>query len=129
MSVETFDVSTDVLSVTPEAARHLKTQVEAKGFKGVRISVKESGCSGYMYVMEEVSDSQAEDVTVALDNGVSVFMDAGFNNSHDSPSSKLAGLECCFFESPFSGRDKKLSRRRHPAPTDTAESAILNAGK
>jgi iron-sulfur cluster assembly accessory protein len=76
MSVETFDVSTDVLSVTPEAARHLKTQVEAKGFKGVRISVKESGCSGYMYVMEEVSDSQAEDVTVALDNGVSVFMDA-----------------------------------------------------
>lgn len=77
MSVKTFDVSTDVLSVTPEAARHLKTQVEAKGFKGVRISVKESGCTGYMYVMEEVSDSQAEDVTLALDNGISVFVDAG----------------------------------------------------
>jgi iron-sulfur cluster assembly accessory protein len=76
MSVETFDVSTDVLSVTPDAAKHLKTQVEAKGFKGVRISVKESGCTGHMYVMEEVNDSQAKDVTLALDNGVSVFVDA-----------------------------------------------------
>lgn len=77
MSVETFDVSTDVLSVTPEAARHLKTQVEAKGFKGVRISVKESGCTGYMYVMEEVDNSEIDDVTISLDNGVSVFVDAG----------------------------------------------------
>ena len=76
MSVETFDVSTDVLSITPDAARHLKTQVDSKGVKGVRISVKESGCTGYMYVMEEVSDSEADDVTLALDNGVSVFVAA-----------------------------------------------------
>jgi iron-sulfur cluster assembly accessory protein len=76
MSVETYDVSTDVLSVTPEAARHLKTQVDGKGFKGVRISVKESGCTGYMYVMEEVSDSEDGDLSLALDNGVSVFVDA-----------------------------------------------------
>jgi len=76
MSVETFDVSTDVLSVTPAAADHLKTQVESKGCKGLRISVKESGCSGYMYVMEEVSDSESDDVTLNLNNGISVFMDA-----------------------------------------------------
>ena len=76
MTVETFDVSTDVISVTPEAAEHLKTQVEAKGVNGVRISVKESGCSGYMYVMEEVEDSETSDITVALDNGVSVHVDA-----------------------------------------------------
>jgi iron-sulfur cluster assembly accessory protein len=75
MSVETFDVSTDVLSVTPAAAGHLKSQVESKGCKGVRISVKESGCSGYMYVMEEVNESESDDVTLDLDNGISVFMD------------------------------------------------------
>jgi len=77
MTVETFDVSTDVITVTPEAARHLKTQVDARGVSGVRISVKESGCTGYMYVMEEVSAGQADDITVSLDNGVSVFVDAG----------------------------------------------------
>ena len=48
MSVETFDVSSDVMSITPEAARHLKNQTESKGTSGVRISVKESGCTGYM---------------------------------------------------------------------------------
>jgi iron-sulfur cluster assembly accessory protein len=77
MTVETFDVSTDVITVTPEAARHLKTQVDARGVSGVRISVKESGCTGYMYVMEEVNSGQADDITVSLDNGVSVFVDAG----------------------------------------------------
>jgi iron-sulfur cluster assembly accessory protein len=76
MSVETFDVATDVISVTPEAARHLKTQVDAKGKSGVRISVKESGCTGYMYVMEEVEQGEDSDVAVPLENGVSVFVDA-----------------------------------------------------
>ncbi len=76
MTVETFDVSTDVLSVTAEAAQHLKNQVEAKGKTAVRISVKESGCTGYMYVMEEVEQGQSSDVTVVLDNGVNVYVDA-----------------------------------------------------
>ena len=75
MSVETFDVSSDVMSITPEAARHLKNQTESKGTSGVRISVKESGCTGYMYVMEEVDSGEDKDVTVDLDNGVAVFID------------------------------------------------------
>lgn len=76
MSVETFDVSSEVISVTPEAARHLKDQVESKGASAVRISVKESGCTGYMYVMEEVDAGEANDVTVDLENGMHVFVDA-----------------------------------------------------
>jgi iron-sulfur cluster assembly accessory protein len=76
MSVETFDVSSDVISVTPEAARHLKHQVESKGASAVRISVKESGCTGYMYVMEEVDTGESSDVTVDLDNGMHVYVDA-----------------------------------------------------
>ena len=76
MSVQTFDVSTDVLSITPAAASHLKLQTESKGCTGVRISVKESGCTGYMYVMEEVSDAESDDIALDLDNGISVFVDA-----------------------------------------------------
>jgi iron-sulfur cluster assembly accessory protein len=76
MSVETFDVSTDVITVTPEAARHLKSQVQAKGASAVRISVKESGCTGYMYVMEEVDAGREQDLSLNLDNGVGVYVDA-----------------------------------------------------
>jgi len=65
-----------VISVTPEAARHLKTQVETKGRTGVRISVRESGCTGYMYVLEDVDESGRNDLTVELDNGVRIFVDA-----------------------------------------------------
>ncbi|MEE4658979.1 MAG: iron-sulfur cluster assembly accessory protein [Halieaceae bacterium] len=76
MSVETFDARTDVLSVTPEAAKHLQQTAASKGAAGVRISVKESGCTGYMYVMEEVDSGQDSDLTMALDNGMNVFVDA-----------------------------------------------------
>ena len=76
MSVATFDVRTDVLSVTEDAAKHLKKQVQSNDATGVRISVKKSGCTGYMYVLEEVNASEADDITVALDNGISVFLAA-----------------------------------------------------
>lgn len=77
MSVETYDVAADVVTVTPEAARHLKRQLEVKGGNGVRVSVKESGCTGYMYVMEEVDAAAGNDLTVELDNGVRLFVDSG----------------------------------------------------
>ena len=76
MSVEIFDTAADLITVTPEAARHLQQQAGKKGMRGVRISVKESGCTGYMYVMEEVDAGQADDIVVALDNGLEVFVDA-----------------------------------------------------
>lgn len=76
MSVETFNVSTDVISVTPEAAQHLKSQTQSMGASAVRISVKESGCTGYMYVMDEVDAGEASDVTIGLDNGVNVYVAA-----------------------------------------------------
>ena len=76
MSVATFDVRTDVLAVTEEAARHLQKQVASKNATAVRISVKKSGCTGYMYVLEEVNAKEADDITVALDNGISVFLAA-----------------------------------------------------
>jgi len=75
MSVETFDVSSDALRVSPGAARHLKQQLEQHGGRGVRISVKESGCTGYMYVMDEVERSEDGDVVMSLDNGLELYID------------------------------------------------------
>ncbi|GHD31273.1 HesB/IscA family protein [Halioglobus pacificus] len=74
MSVEVFDVNDDVVTITPDAAKHLLQQAQGKGQSGVRISVKESGCTGYMYVMEEVSAGEGDDVTVTADNGLQLFI-------------------------------------------------------
>ena len=80
MSVEIFDVTQDsrsVISVTEAAAAHLLKQVQLKGMSAVRLSVKESGCTGYMYVMEEVDAPQSGDLTVSAENDLTVYVDVG----------------------------------------------------
>tara|TARA_B100000989_G_scaffold293194_1_gene270198 strand:- start:1375 stop:1746 length:372 start_codon:yes stop_codon:yes gene_type:complete len=80
MSVEIFDVTSEsqpVISVTEAAALHLLKQIQLKGMSALRLSVKESGCTGYMYVMEEVNAPQAGDLIVSAENDLRLFVDAG----------------------------------------------------
>ena len=57
MTVETFDVKSELVTVTPAAAEHFRASLAGKGFNGVRISVRESGCTGLKYVIAEVDSS------------------------------------------------------------------------
>lgn len=75
MSVETFDVKSELVTVTPAAAEHFRASLAGKGFTGVRISVRESGCTGFKYVMDEVESSGAGDVELHLDNGITLFLE------------------------------------------------------
>jgi iron-sulfur cluster assembly accessory protein len=76
VSVETFD-TTAPLNVTAAAAEHFRRKLDATGKRAVRISVQESGCTGFKYVMEEVDAGAESDAALDLDNGVQVFLDAG----------------------------------------------------
>ena len=71
MSVETFNL-TDTISVTPAAANHFSQQLGRSGARAVRISLKESGCSGFMYSIDEIDGPADSDIAKALDNGVVV---------------------------------------------------------
>ncbi|MEO1078665.1 MAG: iron-sulfur cluster assembly accessory protein [Pseudomonadota bacterium] len=74
MTVETFDLA-QPLQVTDAAAEHFRRKLEVAGKGAVRISVQESGCTGFKYVMEEVDEGAAADTSLALSNGVHVFLD------------------------------------------------------
>ncbi|MDZ7683956.1 MAG: iron-sulfur cluster assembly accessory protein [Gammaproteobacteria bacterium] len=74
MSVETFNL-TETISVTDAAARHFAGQLESSGARGVRLSLKESGCSGYMYTLDEVDEPFERDISMTLDNGVVLCFD------------------------------------------------------
>ena len=75
MSVQHFDVKHELLKVTPAAAEHFRNSLAGKGLSGVRISIRESGCTGFKYVLDEVAEAgSAEDVEVALENGVTLFL-------------------------------------------------------
>lgn len=75
MSVESFDVKTELLSVTPAAAEHFRVSVAGKGLAAVRISVRESGCTGFKYVLDEVAAGEEGDVELPLDNGISLYLE------------------------------------------------------
>lgn len=78
MSVEKFDpAEASVVEVTASAAEHFKQQLaqDDKGAQAVRLAVKESGCTGYMYVLDLVAGPVAGDLKVVLDNGVNLYLD------------------------------------------------------
>ncbi|WP_075185279.1 HesB/IscA family protein [Teredinibacter haidensis] len=74
MSVETFSVS-EIVSVTPAAAEHFRQQVEKQQAQAIRISLKESGCTGFKYVIDEVQCSEENDLAITLGNGVQLYVD------------------------------------------------------
>ena len=76
MSVKTFDVKSELVTVTPAAAEHFRASLAGRGCVGVRISVRESGCTGFKYVMDEVESTGSDgDVVVELANGVILFLE------------------------------------------------------
>lgn len=75
MSVEVFEVKDQLITVTEAAAGHLQGQLNALAKEALRLSVKESGCTGYMYVLEEVSAGEENDLVVDAGQGLRVFVD------------------------------------------------------
>ncbi|MCC5856391.1 MAG: iron-sulfur cluster assembly accessory protein [Idiomarina sp.] len=72
MSVETFVPSTNVLSVTPSAVRHFETKLAKQPGKIIRLSTKESGCTGFAYVVDYADAPQADDVVMQLSDVLTV---------------------------------------------------------
>lgn len=76
MSVSAFDPQQELVSVTAAAANHFKRQLSAsKDAKAVRLSVKQSGCTGWKYVVDLVPEAAAADLHLPLGEGVELLID------------------------------------------------------
>jgi len=63
------------ISLTPVAVEHVQDYLKKRGQGvGIRLSVKTTGCSGLMYVIEPVDDPQIEDISYQC-QGVQVYID------------------------------------------------------
>ncbi|MEX1198396.1 MAG: iron-sulfur cluster assembly accessory protein [Pseudohongiellaceae bacterium] len=70
MSVESFDPAQIDVSVSDEAAAHFRRQLQkTPDARAVRLSVKESGCTGYMYVVDLVDEKGFNDRDLAVEVG------------------------------------------------------------
>ena len=65
-----------MITLTETATQHIANIIQRhKNGIGFRLSVKKTGCSGYMYVPEVVEAEQQEDIRMETKQGVIVFID------------------------------------------------------
>lgn len=77
MSVQEFNPTTQAVTLLPDALKHFRKQLQSQpDASAIRLSVKPSGCSGFMYILDLVDTCptddlkmQVEDVTFLIDKG------------------------------------------------------------
>lgn len=75
MSVEIIDPQQPV-TVTAAASQHFHEQIRQAQESAVFLSLKESGCTGFMYVLDLVKEQPDGSVAVALDGDNMLYLDA-----------------------------------------------------
>ena len=63
------------IEVTEAALRHFRQQVQSANARGIRISVKESGCTGFMYVVDLVQEPLSGDLQLGQSDDPAMFVD------------------------------------------------------
>jgi iron-sulfur cluster assembly accessory protein len=64
------------LRTTASAAEHIRKQLRQNpGAAGLRVSLKPSGCSGYMYVVNLVETPDSEDHQFQVADDINLFVD------------------------------------------------------
>lgn len=78
MKVETYTPGQPQISMTESARVQAEKEIRREQAQGIRLAVKESGCSGYMYVLDYVTDSSTtndNDTTLPFGDTVTLFVD------------------------------------------------------
>ena len=69
-------MSESIITLTDAAAKHIADILSRhKDSIGFRLSVKKTGCSGYMYAPSVVSEEGLDDIRIDTQQGITVFVD------------------------------------------------------
>jgi iron-sulfur cluster assembly accessory protein len=73
MTAEIF-TPTVAVTMTPSAVKHVRKQLDKRpDAKGIRLAIKKSGCSGFKYETQWVSEAEPSDTVFHID-GVDLFV-------------------------------------------------------
>lgn len=77
MTVQQHNPNTETpVTMTPAAVDHVLSQLaEEPGARGLRFSVKSSGCSGWSYHVEPATDINDRDIQVHVSDKLTVYVD------------------------------------------------------
>lgn len=74
MSVQIINPETPI-KLSDAAKAHFRQRIESAGEQGIRLRIKPSGCTGYMYDLELVADQPADDLIIALDDEMNLYIE------------------------------------------------------
>ncbi|MCY4212388.1 MAG: iron-sulfur cluster assembly accessory protein [Gammaproteobacteria bacterium] len=75
MSVATFNpADAAAITVTDAAVAHIARQIARSGRSCLRLGLKESGCNGYMYVLDYIDRPQADDRAFEIAQGLALHV-------------------------------------------------------
>ena len=75
MTVSTYNpAAKSPVRFSPSAIKHLTKQVAATNAMGVEFKVKESGCSGYKYLLELAHNISDDAVIYPIDDALELFV-------------------------------------------------------
>lgn len=60
------------ISITPSASQHIRRQLQQTQAQYLRLGVKESGCNGYMYMLDFLDQPERDDQCFDFGDGVRV---------------------------------------------------------
>ncbi|RUO44257.1 iron-sulfur cluster assembly accessory protein [Aliidiomarina taiwanensis] len=72
MSVESFVPQKEVVSLTPTAMKHFESKLASAPGKIIRLSTKESGCTGFAYVVDFADKAEADDTVVTVSDTITL---------------------------------------------------------
>lgn len=65
------DEAVTALTLTPNAAAHTKKAIEKQGFgKGLRLEIKQTGCSGYTYLVSILDEPHPDEYVFTVQDGL-----------------------------------------------------------
>ena len=73
MTVQTFVPGQAQIHLTESARRQALKEIERAGAAGIRLNLDESGCSGYMYVLDFVDEPREGDKRFDID-GIALYV-------------------------------------------------------
>lgn len=93
-----------MITITPKAKAHIQKQVAKESGNYFRLWVKSTGCSGYMYMPEIVTEKKDGDIEICTFDGVTVILDKAAVSFVDGTEidyiEKMLGFKQLVFNNP-----------------------------
>lgn len=94
-----------IITMTDGAIAHILKTIEKRGSGiGFRLAVKQTGCSGYMYVPEIIEEVKPQDIKIEVNDKLTVYIDPACRDliigTHIDFIKKGLGIEQLEFNNP-----------------------------